>query len=69
MIQKSLQAPVNQRVFIGAEFYKHAPKEGVTFYSTAQEAIDGLKAHPIKNATVLIKGSRGMALERLVELL
>jgi UDP-N-acetylmuramoyl-tripeptide--D-alanyl-D-alanine ligase len=39
------------------------------FYQTAEEAIAALKAAPIKNATVLIKGSRGMALERLVELL
>lgn len=69
VIQKSMQTPVNQRIFIGAEFYKHAPKEGATFYSNTQEAMEGLKAHPIKNATVLIKGSRGMALERLVELL
>jgi UDP-N-acetylmuramoyl-tripeptide--D-alanyl-D-alanine ligase len=38
------------------------------FYNTAEEAIAGLKANPIRNATVLIKGSRGMALERLVEL-
>ena len=39
-----------------------------TFYPTVEEAIAGLKAKPIINATVLIKGSRGMALERLVEL-
>ena len=38
------------------------------FYSTVEEAIAALKANPVKNATVLIKGSRGMALERLVEL-
>jgi UDP-N-acetylmuramoyl-tripeptide--D-alanyl-D-alanine ligase len=38
------------------------------FYPTVEEAIAGLKANPIKNATVLVKGSRGMALERLVEL-
>jgi len=67
VIRKALQSPVNERIFIGAEFYKHAPKEGAIFYTTVQEAIDGLKAHPVKNATILIKGSRGMALERLVE--
>jgi UDP-N-acetylmuramoyl-tripeptide--D-alanyl-D-alanine ligase len=38
------------------------------FYKTAEDAIAALKANPIKNSTILIKGSRGMALERLVEL-
>ncbi|HWZ35578.1 MAG TPA: hypothetical protein VNW51_05425 [Mucilaginibacter sp.] len=39
-----------------------------SFYETAEEAIAALKTSPIKNSTILIKGSRGMALERLVEL-
>lgn len=69
VISRALQTPVNQRLFIGSEFYRHEPKDGCIFYNTAQDAIEGLKTHPIKNATVLIKGSRGMALERLVELL
>ncbi|WP_432328583.1 hypothetical protein ACRQ5D_06640 [Mucilaginibacter sp. P25] len=38
------------------------------FYETAEDAIAALKAQPITNSTILIKGSRGMALERLVEL-
>ncbi len=38
------------------------------FYKTIEGAIENLKANPIKNSTILIKGSRGMALERLVEL-
>jgi len=40
----------------------------ITFYKTTDEAIGALKANPITNATILIKGSRGMALERLVGL-
>lgn len=68
VIQTAMQAPVNERIFIGAEFDKHR-QNGATFYATAQDAMEGLKAGPIKNATILIKGSRGMALERLVELL
>ena len=42
--------------------------QNITFFSTAEEAIAALKASPVKNSTILIKGSRGMALERLVEL-
>jgi UDP-N-acetylmuramoyl-tripeptide--D-alanyl-D-alanine ligase len=74
VIRKALETPVDERIFIGGEFYKagksidHGPWIIDKFYPTAEDAIAGLKANPIRNATVLIKGSRGMALERLVEL-
>jgi len=73
ILQKALDVPVNERIFIGKDFESQKSKvksqnQAATFYLTAEEAIAGLKAHPIKNSTVLIKGSRGMALERLVEL-
>jgi UDP-N-acetylmuramoyl-tripeptide--D-alanyl-D-alanine ligase len=76
VIRKALATPVNGRIFIGAEFYKAKEADGIAsqlsagdkFYPTAEDAIIGLKTTPIKNATILIKGSRGMALERLVEL-
>ena len=76
VIRKALATPVNGRIFIGAEFYKAKEIDGIKsqlsvgdkFYPTAEDAIIGLRTKPIKNATVLIKGSRGMALERLVEL-
>jgi UDP-N-acetylmuramoyl-tripeptide--D-alanyl-D-alanine ligase len=74
VIKKALETQVDERIFIGVEFYKaaksidHGPLTMDKFYPTVEEAIAALKAKPIKNATVLIKGSRGMALERLVEL-
>jgi UDP-N-acetylmuramoyl-tripeptide--D-alanyl-D-alanine ligase len=76
VIKKAMETPVDERIFIGKEFYagspevrkSESPKAGSTFYLTAEDAIIGLKANPIKNSTILIKGSRGMALERLVEL-
>jgi UDP-N-acetylmuramoyl-tripeptide--D-alanyl-D-alanine ligase len=73
VIKKALDTPVDERIFIGTDFLSQkskveSQKEGVTFYTTVEDAIAGLKIKPIQNATVLIKGSRGMALERLVEL-
>lgn len=68
VIQKAMATPINQRIFIGPEFYKQNGKVDATFYKTVEDAQAGLKADPIKNSTILIKGSRGMALERLVEL-
>lgn len=73
IIKKAMETPVDERIFIGREFASQKPEVGsrksdAIFYKTTEEAIAGLKANPIRNATVLIKGSRGMALERLVEL-
>ena len=74
IIQKALDADVAERIFVGAAFKSQEASvrnqdKATTFYATAEEAIQALKAHPIKNSTILIKGSRGMALERLVGLL
>jgi len=73
IIKKAMETQVDERIFIGGEFASQKSEVGsrkseAIFYNTAEDAIAGLKANPIKNATVLIKGSRGMALERLVEL-
>jgi UDP-N-acetylmuramoyl-tripeptide--D-alanyl-D-alanine ligase len=68
VVQKAMDTQINQRIFIGPEFYKQNGIIDATFYKTVENAQNGLKANPIKNSTVLIKGSRGMALERLVEL-
>jgi UDP-N-acetylmuramoyl-tripeptide--D-alanyl-D-alanine ligase len=57
-------------IFVGKEFSifkSDYPK--VTFYETAEDAIAGLQSEPITDSTILIKGSRGMALERLVTFL
>jgi UDP-N-acetylmuramoyl-tripeptide--D-alanyl-D-alanine ligase len=76
VIQKALDTDVDERIFIGKDFSAAAgvKDQGQKtmgknhFYMTAEDAIAGLKANPIKGSTILIKGSRGMALERLVEL-
>jgi UDP-N-acetylmuramoyl-tripeptide--D-alanyl-D-alanine ligase len=57
-------------IFVGKEFFLFkSDYNEATFYETAEDAMAGLQAEPITNSTVLIKGSRGMALERLVTLL
>ena len=71
VIQKALNTHVDERIFIGKEFESQKLKvksQKTAFYNTVEEAIEALKTSPVKNSTVLIKGSRGMALERLVEM-
>jgi UDP-N-acetylmuramoyl-tripeptide--D-alanyl-D-alanine ligase len=74
IVQKAMDADVVERIFVGHAFESQEARarkqdKKVVFYPTAEDAIEALKAHPIKNSTILIKGSRGMALERLVGLL
>jgi UDP-N-acetylmuramoyl-tripeptide--D-alanyl-D-alanine ligase len=73
IIEKALAVDVDERIFIGHDFLSQQSvvndqTKAATFFATAEDAIAGLKNNPVKNSTVLIKGSRGMALERLVEL-
>jgi UDP-N-acetylmuramoyl-tripeptide--D-alanyl-D-alanine ligase len=73
IVCKALETDVDERFFIGQEFAgswkpKAGGRKSAAFYATVEEAIEALKANPVRNSTVLIKGSRGMALERLVEL-
>ncbi|MBV8391054.1 MAG: UDP-N-acetylmuramoyl-tripeptide--D-alanyl-D-alanine ligase [Mucilaginibacter sp.] len=73
IIKKAMETPVDERIFIGTEFSSQKSEVGsreseAIFYNTVEDAIVALQVNPIRNATVLIKGSRGMALERLVEL-
>lgn len=55
-------------ILVGNEF---ASLEGNPFktFKTTQECMDHLRTHKITNATVLIKGSRGMKMETLQEAL
>lgn len=69
IIKKAMSGNADERIFIGEYFYQQKDAIHALFYRSAEDAMEALKADPIKNATVLIKGSRGMALERLVGLL
>jgi UDP-N-acetylmuramoyl-tripeptide--D-alanyl-D-alanine ligase len=68
VVKKAMETDIDERIFIGPEFYKQNGIIAATFYKTVEDAQNGLRANPIKNSTILIKGSRGMALERLVGL-
>jgi UDP-N-acetylmuramoyl-tripeptide--D-alanyl-D-alanine ligase len=56
--------------FIGVDFYTNRiEKSNFYFYETFGAFSDFLKVNKIENSTILIKGSRGMALERTLEFL
>jgi UDP-N-acetylmuramoyl-tripeptide--D-alanyl-D-alanine ligase len=69
IIKKANEIVADQRIFIGQGFYEHHASFTDTFFETTDAAFIALKIAPITNATVLVKGSRGMHLETLLELL
>ncbi|MGI4751955.1 MAG: UDP-N-acetylmuramoyl-tripeptide--D-alanyl-D-alanine ligase [Janthinobacterium lividum] len=69
IIKKANEIAVDQRIFIGKAFYQHRASFTDTFFETTDAAFMALKTAPITNATILVKGSRGMHLETLLELL
>lgn len=58
----------NAVFYIGPIFSKHVSSDHTTFQSTP-EFIAWLKKNPLKNFTILIKGSRGMTLEKVINYL
>jgi UDP-N-acetylmuramoyl-tripeptide--D-alanyl-D-alanine ligase len=56
--------------FIGKDFYANKiANSNFLFFENYDEIVPILKNIKIENANILIKGSRGMALERILELL
>lgn len=59
----------SQLYLVGNHFFEHHQNySNILFFKALQDIQQYLENHPIKEAIVLIKGSRGMALERLLEL-
>ncbi|TDQ09504.1 UDP-N-acetylmuramoyl-tripeptide--D-alanyl-D-alanine ligase [Pedobacter metabolipauper] len=56
-------------IFIGSNFYALKEQYRGHFFSTPREAADFLRLNPVKNSLILLKGSRGMALEQLLPLI
>jgi UDP-N-acetylmuramoyl-tripeptide--D-alanyl-D-alanine ligase len=57
-------------IFIGNDFYANKiQKDNFIFCETFEELSAYLKLRPVADTTILIKGSRGMALERTLDLL
>ena len=54
---------------VGKGFHKHADKYGYKYFSNVDELAKILKTNKIRNANILIKGSRANQLEKLVPFL
>ena len=62
-------AELNTVIFIGKYFYALKDSYSGFFFQTPKDAEEWLENNPIKDSLVLLKGSRGMALEQLLPML
>ncbi len=69
IIKKALSTPADRYIFIGQDFFEQGKNQAAEFYKSTEEAYRALEITPVVQSTVLIKGSRGMKLEKLLELL
>jgi UDP-N-acetylmuramoyl-tripeptide--D-alanyl-D-alanine ligase len=69
ILKKALLTKAQRRIFIGEEFYKLRGLEDSEFYKNTSQALEALNQHSVKKSTILLKGSRGMKLESLLNLL
>ncbi len=56
-------------ILVGEEFYKITQSHLYRKFATTKEAEQYLQNHPIRDAHILIKGSRGMQLEKIIQYL
>ncbi|SDM72847.1 UDP-N-acetylmuramoyl-tripeptide--D-alanyl-D-alanine ligase [Daejeonella rubra] len=69
ILEKALHTKAERRIFVGEEFFRLKGIEDAEFYRNTPEASEALNKRPIKQSTILLKGSRGMKLESLLDLL
>jgi len=60
---------LNSILLIGKHFYALKDQYQGLFFQTPKDAAVWLEKHPIKDSLILLKGSRGMALEQLLPIL
>ncbi len=69
IIQYLLKVSSFQILLVGEHYQKLSDNYFITSFRTADELKSWLKIHPITNKLILVKGSRGIQLEKIIEAL
>jgi UDP-N-acetylmuramoyl-tripeptide--D-alanyl-D-alanine ligase len=69
ILEEVLAYKFSMSILVGPVFEKVSAKSGVKSFHDKGKLIEYLKNEPVKGKTVLIKGSRGMGLEKIFDLL
>ena len=68
VVETALSLGASRTLFVGMAFFQHRTSHA-EFFETTEAARDMLVQQPIQHALVLLKASRGMAFEKLVDTL
>ncbi|PRD53884.1 UDP-N-acetylmuramoyl-tripeptide--D-alanyl-D-alanine ligase [Sphingobacterium gobiense] len=68
VVNKALAIDADRTIFVGEAFYAHQ-NANAEFYESTDSAKEALRERPVINSTILLKASRGMAFEKLMEVL
>ncbi len=68
VVDQAVSLGASRVIFVGKAFLQHQ-RSGAEFYETTDAAKEALHRHPLKDALVLLKASRGMAFEKLIDTL
>jgi len=68
VIEKAKSLKLDQLIFVGKAFYALREEEG-NYYETTEDLKNYLQENPIEDYLILLKASRGMAFEKLMEVL
>lgn len=69
LVRRLMKEDFKEVFFVGKHFAKYAETYGYRSFNNTDELISYLKDHPVRNALILVKGSRGIALEKVQEVL
>jgi len=69
IIELALNNNINTLVFVGLHFFEAKGEYKARFFETPVQAADFIKTQNWQDSLILLKGSRGMALEQLLPLL
>lgn len=69
LIQALEEYPTENTILVGPELVKAAKGTAIKAFEKTEMAAEWLKENPLSDALVLMKGSRGIALEKLIEYL
>jgi UDP-N-acetylmuramoyl-tripeptide--D-alanyl-D-alanine ligase len=68
VIEKAKSLKVDKLIFVGKAFYA-LKDEGASFFESTDDLKKDLQENPLEDFMILLKASRGMAFEKLIEVL
>ncbi|MDF2437220.1 MAG: hypothetical protein K0Q95_1596 [Bacteroidota bacterium] len=69
IVQLLQQKKIENALLVGPLFIEAGKSINAKTFASSDDALNYLKEHPVKNSAILIKGSRGIKLEKVVEVL